>query len=113
MNFLATLPEREIKSGLGEVVKYGVISDEKFFAYLEDNVEKILQRDTETLAHVVKRSCEIKAEVVGADERESGLRRILNFGHTLAHAVEEQTGYKKFRHGEAVAIGMIGAAKIS
>ena len=113
LSFLATLPEREIKSGLGEVVKYGIISDEKFFAYLEDNAEKILQRDLKTLAHVVKRSCEIKAEVVGADEKESGLRRILNFGHTLAHAVEEQTGYKKFRHGEAVAIGMVGAAKIS
>ena len=113
LKFLETLPEREIKSGLGEVVKYGVISDEKFFAYLEDNAEKILQRDLKTLAHVVKRSCEIKAEVVGADEKESGLRRILNFGHTLAHAVEEETAYKKYRHGEAVAIGMIGAAAIS
>ena len=111
LNCLATLPEREIKSGLGEVVKYGVISDEKFFAYLEDNAEKI--RDSETLMHVVKRSCEIKAQVVTADERESGLRRILNFGHTLAHAVEEQTHYEKFRHGEAVAIGMVGAARIS
>ena len=111
LNCLATLPEREIKSGLGEVVKYGVISDEKFFAYLEDNAEKI--RDVKTLAHIVKRSCELKAEVVGKDERESGLRRILNFGHTLAHAVEEQTRYEKFRHGEAVAIGMVGAARIS
>lgn len=110
---LMTLPEREIKSGLGEVVKYGVISDESFFAYLEDNADKILQRDLKTLAHVVKRSCEIKAEVVGADEKESDLRRILNFGHTLAHAVEEQTHYEKYRHGEAVAIGMIGAALIS
>ena len=113
LNCLATLPEREIKSGLGEVVKYGVISDEKFFTYLEDNVDKILQRDLKTLAHIVKRSCEIKAEVVSADEREAGLRRILNFGHTLAHAVEEQTAYKKYRHGEAVAIGMVGAALIS
>lgn len=111
LNCLATLPEREIKSGLGEVVKYGVISDEKFFAYLEDNAEKI--RDVKTLAHIVKRSCELKAEVVGKDERESGLRRILNFGHTLAHAVEEQTRYEKFRHGEAVAIGMVSAARIS
>ncbi|MBE8949869.1 MAG: 3-dehydroquinate synthase [Quinella sp. 3Q1] len=113
LNFLKTLPEREIKSGLGEVVKYGVISDENFFAYLEDNAEKILQRDLQTLAHVVKRSCEIKAEVVSADEKESGLRRILNFGHTTAHAIEEQTGYKKYRHGEAVAIGMVAAARIS
>ena len=113
LNFLKTLPEREIKSGLGEVVKYGVISDEKFFSYLEDNAEKILQRDLETLEHVVKRSCEIKAEVVGADEKESGLRRILNFGHTLAHAIEEETAYKKYRHGEAVAVGMMAAALIS
>lgn len=113
LSCLATLPEREILSGLGEVVKYGVISDEKFFTYLEDNVDKILHRDTETLAHAVKRSCELKTAVVAADERESGLRRILNFGHTLAHAVEEQTAYGKFRHGEAVAIGMVGAARIS
>ena len=113
LKFLETLPEREIKSGLGEVVKYGVISDEKFFAYLEENAEKILQRDLKTLAQVVRRSCEIKAAVVGADEKESGLRRILNFGHTTAHAIEEETGYKKFRHGEAVAIGMLGAALIS
>lgn len=113
LKFLATLPEREIKSGLGEVVKYGVISDAEFFAYLENNADKILHRDVEALAHVIKRSCEIKAEVVSADERESGLRRILNFGHTLAHAVEEETHYKKFRHGEAVAVGMIAAAKIS
>ncbi|MBR4641486.1 MAG: 3-dehydroquinate synthase [Selenomonadaceae bacterium] len=113
LKFLETLPEREIKSGLGEVVKYGVISDEKFFTYLEDNAEKILQRDLKILAHVVKRSCEIKAEVVAADEKESGLRRILNFGHTMAHAIEEETAYKKFRHGEAVAVGMIAAAQIS
>ena len=113
LNCLKTLPEREIKSGLGEVVKYGVISDKNFFAYLEDNVDKILHRDVQTFAHIVKRSCELKAAVVSADERESGLRRILNFGHTLAHAVEEQTHYEKFRHGEAVAIGMVGAARIS
>ena len=113
LNFLKTLPEREIKSGLGEVVKYGVISDEKFFTYLEDNAEKILQCDLKVLAHVVKRSCEIKAEVVSADEKESGLRRILNFGHTIAHAIEEETGYTKYNHGEAVAVGMIGAALIS
>ncbi len=113
LKFLETLPEREIKSGLGEVVKYGVISDEKFFTYLENNAEKILQRDLKTLAHVVKRSCEIKADVVSADEKESGLRRILNFGHTMAHAIEEETHYKKYRHGEAVAVGMIAAAQIS
>ncbi len=113
LKFLETLPEREIKSGLGEVVKCGVIRDEKFFSYLEDNAEKILQRDLKTLAHVVRRCCEIKAQVVAADEKESGLRRILNFGHTLAHAIEEETAYKKFRHGEAVAVGMAAAARIS
>ena len=113
LNFLKTLPDREIKSGLGEVIKYGVISDAEFFTYLEDNAEKILSRDLKTLAHVVKRCCEIKAQVVSSDERESGLRRILNFGHTAAHAIEEQTHYKKYRHGEAVAVGMIAAARIS
>lgn len=110
---LKTLPETEIKSGLGEVVKYGIISDEKFFSYLENNVEKILNRDAEIFAEIVKRSCEIKAEVVSKDEKESGLRRILNFGHTIAHAVEEETNYKKYRHGEAVSVGMLGAAFIS
>ena len=113
LNFLKTLPEPEIKSGLGEVVKYGVISDEKLFSYFEDNADKILSRDLKTLAHIVKRSCEIKAQVVGADEKESGLRRILNFGHTMAHAIEEETHYEKYRHGEAVAIGMLAAAQIS
>ena len=110
---LKTLPEREIKSGLGEVVKYGVISDEKFFAYLEDNAEKILRRDVEVMEKIICRSCEIKAEVVAQDEKENNLRRILNFGHTIAHAVEVETNYKKYRHGEAVSIGMIGAALIS
>ncbi|MBR6013689.1 MAG: 3-dehydroquinate synthase [Selenomonadaceae bacterium] len=110
---LKTLPEREIKSGLGEVVKYGIISDEKFFSYLENNVEKILNRDAEIFSEIIKRSCEIKADVVSRDEKESNLRRILNFGHTIAHVIEEETNYKKFRHGEAVAVGMLGAAYIS
>jgi len=110
---LKTLPEREIKSGLGEVVKYGVISDEKFFAYLEDNAEKILSRDVEVMEKIIQRSCEIKAEVVSKDEKELGLRRILNFGHTIAHAVELETNYQKYRHGEAVSVGMLGAAIIS
>ena len=110
---LKTLPEREIKSGLGEVVKYGVISDENFFAYLEKNVEKILSCDLEVMEKIILRSCEIKSEVVAKDETENNFRRILNFGHTIAHAVEVETNYKKYRHGEAVAIGMIGAALIS
>ncbi len=110
---LKTLPEREIKAGLGEVVKYGIISDADFFSYLEKNIEGILSRNVEVLKKIIKRACEIKAEVVSRDEKESGLRRILNFGHTIAHAIEEQTGYTKYAHGEAVAIGMIGAAYIS
>ena len=113
INFLKELPEREIKSGLGEIIKYGVISDADFFSYLEENAERILNRDIDALEYVIKKSCAIKAEVVSADEKESGLRKILNFGHTIAHAVEEETHYKKYRHGEAVAIGMVGAALIS
>lgn len=110
---LKTLPEREIKCGLGEIVKYGIISDGKFFEYIENNVEKILSRDVEVLTQIIKRCCEIKAEVVSADEKESGLRRILNFGHTIGHAVEQVTAYERYQHGEAVAIGMVGAALIS
>lgn len=113
LDALKTLPDREIKCGLGEVVKYGIISDGEFFSYLEANAEKILARDPKIMEHIIKRSCEIKAEVVEQDEHESGLRRILNFGHTIAHAIEEETGYEKYRHGEAVSIGMIGAAIIS
>ncbi len=110
---LKTLPDREIKSGLAEVVKYGVISDEKFFEYLEQNAEKILARDVEVLKQIIKRCCEIKAEVVSEDEKESGLRRILNFGHTIGHSVETVASYGKYSHGEAVAIGMVGASLIS
>lgn len=110
---LKSLPAREIRAGLGEIVKYGVISDAKFFDYLEENIEGILSGNVEVLKHIVKRSCEIKAEVVSKDEKESGLRKILNFGHTIAHAIEEETAYKKYSHGEAVDIGMIGAALIS
>ena len=113
INTLKTLPEREIKSGLGEIVKYGIISDEKFFEYLELNAEKILARDVEVLKQIIKRCCEIKAEVVSADEKENGLRRTLNFGHTIGHAIEQVTAYEKYHHGEAVAIGMVGAALIS
>lgn len=110
---LKTLPQREIRAGLGEIIKYGVIRDADFFSYLEKNIEGIFNRNVEVLRQIVKRSCEIKAEVVSKDEKESGLRMILNFGHTIAHAIEEETGYQKYCHGEAVAIGMIGAALIS
>lgn len=110
---LQTLPKREIYTGLAEVVKYGVIYDRDFFAYLGQNAEMILQLDVAAMAHVVARSCEIKAQVVSQDEKEFGLRIILNFGHTIAHAIESETGYALYNHGEAVAIGMYGAALLS
>ena len=110
---LQTLPQNEFRAGLAEVIKYGVISDASLFDYLENNVEKILQLDHECLAHIIKTSCAIKAEVVEKDERESHYRMILNFGHTLGHAIEALTGYSQFIHGEAVAIGMVYAAKLS
>ena len=113
LDMLKTLLSREIASGLGEIVKYGVISDSELFKYIEDNSYKILALEHEVMEHIIARSCEIKADVVSKDEKEGGLRRILNFGHTMAHAIEEATGYSRYTHGEAVAIGMIGAAYIS
>ena len=113
LSTFSTLPDREYISGLAEVVKYGVIQDAEFFAFLEEHVQKILARDPQTLEQVVARCCERKAEIVRLDERESGLRAILNFGHTLAHAVEQVAGYGKFLHGEAVSIGMAYAAALS
>lgn len=110
---LETLPRREFLSGFGEVIKYCVIWDEDFFAYLEANRDKVLRLDKEALTHIIRRSCEIKSEVVSKDERESGLRAILNYGHTIGHAVETVTGYKKYLHGEAVAIGMHMEARLS
>jgi 3-dehydroquinate synthase len=110
---LNTLPRREFLSGLGEVIKYGVIWDEEFLAYLEANQDKILSLDATTLTHIIGRSCEIKAEVVSKDERESGLRAILNYGHTIGHALETLTGYRKYLHGEAVSIGMYMEARLS
>jgi 3-dehydroquinate synthase len=107
---LATLPEREFRGGLAEVIKYGVIADAKLFAFLEKNFEKLLARDARSLKYVITRSVEIKADVVGKDERESGLREVLNFGHTFGHALESATAYKKYQHGEAVAWGMMAAA---
>ena len=107
---LKTLPAREFRGGLAEIIKYGVIADAKLFAFLENNFEKLLRRDARALEYVVTRSVEIKAEVVSKDERESGLREILNFGHTFGHALESVTGYKKYQHGEAVAWGMTAAA---
>ncbi len=113
MGTLDTLPVREIHTGLGEIVKYGVIYDADFFDFLEKNADKALSLEEMTVQHMVARSCEIKADVVSKDEKEGGLRRILNFGHTVAHAIEKETGYVRYNHGEAVAIGMICAAYIS
>lgn len=113
LDTLKTLPEREYISGLAEVIKYGIIYDAILFAQLERNLPALLKRDTTTLRDVVARCCEIKADVVGQDETESGLRAILNFGHTLGHAIENSSGYGKYLHGEAISIGQIAAAKLS
>ncbi len=110
---LDTLPEREYVSALAEVVKYGVISDAAFFRYLEKNAGPLLSRDDKVLREVVARCCEIKADVVGADERDLGLRAILNFGHTMGHAIEAACGYGTMLHGEAVSLGMAYAARLS
>jgi 3-dehydroquinate synthase len=110
---LDTLPIREYLGGLAEIVKYGVVLDSHLFEFLEKNVAALLDRDRSCLEFIIKRSCEIKASVVAEDEREAGLRAVLNFGHTLGHAVETLTGYDKYIHGEAVAIGIVQAAKIS
>ena len=110
---LKTLPERELSAGLAEVIKYGPIHDLDFLDWIEVNLPALLARDPQALAHAVQRSCEIKAEVVGQDERESGLRAILNFGHTFGHAIEAGLGYGEWLHGEAVGCGMVMAAQLS
>ncbi len=111
---LSTLPAREYRAGLAEVVKYGVILDADFFAYLEQHVDGLNQRRTEVLQYVVARCCRLKADVVEADEREeTGLRAVLNYGHTFAHAIEAVTGYGELLHGEAVSIGMLCASRLA
>jgi 3-dehydroquinate synthase len=109
-DLLRTLPERQFKSGVAEVIKYGVIADAELFAYLEQNMEKLLRKDRDALEYVIPRCVGIKADVVSRDERESGLREILNFGHTFGHALESATKYRRYLHGEAVAWGMVAAA---
>lgn len=110
---LASLPAREFSAGLAEVAKYGAIRDPSFFAWLEAHAESLLARDGATLSYAICRSCEIKAEVVAQDERETGARALLNFGHTFGHAIESAAGYGKWLHGEAVAAGMALAARFS
>ncbi len=110
---LDTLNDREISAGLAEVVKYGLIRDEKFFVWLEENIEQLLNREPEALTYIIEQSCRNKAEVVAEDERESGIRAILNLGHTFGHAIETGLGYGEWLHGEAIALGMLMAADLS
>lgn len=113
LDTLDTLPDRELSAGLAEVIKYGPIADDAFLAWIETNLDALWERDKKALAYAVKRSCEIKAWVVSQDERESGLRAILNFGHTFGHAIEAGLGYGTWLHGEAVGCGMVMAADLS
>ncbi|HZM06429.1 MAG TPA: 3-dehydroquinate synthase [Candidatus Saccharimonadales bacterium] len=113
LNTLATLPPRQFRSGMAEVIKYGIIYDKTLFDRLEKDLALLLKQDPSTLAEVVARCCEIKAEVVQQDEKENGLRAILNFGHTIGHALEAISGYGKYLHGEAIAIGQVAAARLS
>jgi 3-dehydroquinate synthase len=109
---LKTLPMRELRSGIAEVLKYGIIHDKDFFVRVTAELPRLLQRDPTALTETIVRSCEIKAYVVGQDETEQGLRAILNFGHTVGHALEAVTEYRRYKHGEAIAIGMVSAALI-
>ena len=113
LDALKTLPQRELSAGLAEVIKYGPIADMAFFDWIEANVDTLLAKDPAALVHAIQRSCEIKAWVVGQDERESGLRAILNFGHTFGHAIESGLGYGEWLHGEGVGCGMVMAAHLS
>jgi 3-dehydroquinate synthase len=113
LSTLQTLPPRELSAGLAEVIKYGPIADMAFLDWIEQHLDNLMARDPQALAYAVKRSCEIKAWVVGQDERESGLRAILNFGHTFGHAIEAGLGFGVWLHGEAVGCGMVMAAHVS
>jgi 3-dehydroquinate synthase len=113
LDTLKTLPAREYSAGLAEVIKYGAIMDAAFFVWLEQQMPNLMRRDVEALSYAIKRSCECKAQVVVADEREQGLRATLNFGHTFGHAIEAALGYGSWLHGEAVAAGMVLAAELS
>ncbi len=111
---LATLPIREFRAGLAEVIKYGVILDADFFTYIESHIPEILRREADIMRHIISRCCQLKAEVVQQDEREeSGMRAVLNYGHTFGHAIETVTGYIQYLHGEAVSIGMVCAAALA
>ena len=113
LEVLATLPPRELSAGLAEIIKYGPIADMPFLTWIENSLDALLAGDPAALSHAVRRSCEIKADVVGQDERESGVRAILNFGHTFGHAIESGLGYGAWLHGEGVGCGMVMAAHLS
>lgn len=113
LSVLKTLPDRELSAGMAEVIKYGLIADAEFMLWLEQNMDRLMSRDTQALQYAIHRSCEIKAEVVTKDEREGGLRAILNLGHTYGHAIETEMGYGVWLHGEAVAAGMVMACDLS
>ena len=113
LGVLKTLPQRELSAGLAEMIKYGPIADMAFFDWIESNLDALLARQPEALAYAIQRSCEIKAHVVGMDERETGLRAVLNFGHTFGHAIESGMGYGNWLHGEGVGCGMVMAAELS
>jgi len=113
LDTLRTLPQNQLLAGLAEVIKYGIIYDERLFSFLETQKDPIMNLDNDAMTYIIKRSCEIKAEIVSKDEKESGLRSILNYGHTIGHAIETVTKYKRFLHGEAVAIGMCIEAELS
>ena len=110
---LATLPRRELRSGMAEIIKVAALWDAEFFRWLEGNLDAAMHLEREALTEMITRAVGIKAEIVGLDEREAGLRALLNFGHTLAHAIEQVHGYKQVKHGEAVAMGMVFAARVS
>ena len=113
LDTLSTLPYRELRSGLAEVIKYGIIWDAELFARLEKEMDELLQRSSAKLSSTIAQCCAIKAEVVGKDEKEGGLRAILNYGHTLGHALEAISGYGHYLHGEAISIGMVAASHLS
>ncbi len=113
INTLQSLPQRELQAGLAEVIKYGLIRDPEFFTWMEQNIDALLAHDLAALTYAIERSCINKAQVVEQDERESGVRALLNFGHTFGHAIENKLGYKDWLHGEAVAAGMVIAAQFS
>ena len=112
-NFLSTLPEREIKSGMVEMIKHGIIEDQDYFNWLEENLDQITKLEEPIMCEAIKRSVEIKSNIVSQDEKESGVRAILNFGHTFGHGIELIGKYKEYNHGEAVALGILSAAKLS